>query len=140
MKISQPVKATAEVFSFVSHRVYLAGFSEGLKPAQWLALRYFAKVNPMASTLTDFAKQVGCTKGTASRTVNHLIDRNFLRSRKNKEDKRSNFLELSPEGRILLQKDPIHLLENDLSLLEPEYLHTLQKILSQILSESLTRE
>jgi len=131
------VRSTAEVLSYVSHKIYLSGFAHGLKPAQWVALRYFDKINPTASTVTDFARQIGCTKGTASRTVNHLIRRGLLRKRDNPADKRSHFLEMTDQGRAYLQRDPIQLLEADLHRLSEEDQATLQKTLAKLLTESV---
>jgi len=131
------VRSTAEVLSYVSHKIYLSGFSHGLKPAQWVALRYFSAINPTASTVTDFARQIGCTKGTASRTVNHLIRRGLLRKRDNPADKRSHFLELTESGRLHMQRDPIQLLETDLNKLNEDDRVMLQNVLVKMLSSAV---
>lgn len=131
------VRSTAEVLSYVSHKIYLSGFANGLKPAQWVALRYFSAINPTASTVTDFARQIGCTKGTASRTVNHLIRRGLLRKRDNPADKRSHFLEITDQGQANLERDPIQLLESDLHKLSEEDRVTLQNVLVRLLAESV---
>ena len=131
------VRSTAEVLSYVSHKIYLAGFSHGLKPAQWVALRYFSAINPTASTVTDFARQIGCTKGTASRTVNHLIRRGLLQKRDNPADKRSHFLEMTENGTAYLQRDPIELLEADLYKLSEEDRVTLQTALVRLLANAV---
>lgn len=131
------VRSTAEVLSYVSHKIYLSGFSHGLKPAQWVALRYFSTINPTASTVTDFARQVGCTKGTASRTVNHLIRRGLLRKRDNPADKRSHFLEMTESGRRCMERDPIQLLEADLNRLNEEDRRVLQNVLVKMVSDSV---
>jgi len=131
------VRSTAEVLSYVSHKIYLSGLSHGLKPAQWVALRYFSTINPTASTVTDFARQIGCTKGTASRTVNHLIRRGLLQKRDNPADKRSHFLEMTESGRTYMQRDPIQLLERDLNKLSEEDRVLLQNVLVKLLSNAV---
>ena len=108
-----------------------------MKPAQWVALRYFSTINPTASTVTDFARQVGCTKGTASRTVNHLIRRGLLRKRDNPVDKRSHFLEMTESGRRSMERDPIQLLEADLKKLNEEDRRVLQNVLVKMVSDSV---
>lgn len=137
MQGNNTVRSTAEVLSYVSHKIYLSGFSHGLKPAQWVALRYFSMINPTASTVTDFARQVGCTKGTASRTVNHLIRRGLLRKRDNPADKRSHFLEMTENGEAYMQRDPIQILERDLNKLSEEDRVLLQNVLVKLLSSAV---
>lgn len=131
------VRSTAEVLSYVSHKIYLSGFSHGLKPAQWVALRYFSMINPTASTVTDFARQIGCTKGTASRTVNHLIRRGLLQKRDNPADKRSHFLAMTGHGTDYMQRDPIQLLEADLHKLSEEDQVMLQNALVRLLADAV---
>ncbi len=126
-------RATAEVLSYLAHKIYLANYADGLKPSQWVALRYFHKTNPSASTLTAFADQVGCTKGTASRTVQHLIRRGYLQRTSNPKDARSSLLDLTPMGRAILEKDPIHELEILLAKLGPEDQRHLQTLLIRLM-------
>ena len=128
-----PTRATAEVLSYLAHKIYLANYADGLKPSQWVALRYFHKTNPSASTLTAFADQIGCTKGTASRTVQHLIRRGFLQRTSNPKDARSSLLDLTPLGRDILQNDPIQELENLLSKLDGDDQSQLQTLLIRLM-------
>lgn len=126
-------RATAEVLSYLAHKIYLANYADGLKPSQWVALRYFSKTNPSASTLTAFADQIGCTKGTASRTVQHLIRRGLLQKTENPKDARSSLLALTPVGSEVLEKDPIRELDIRLAMLGTEDQRVLQNLLIRLM-------
>ena len=126
-------RATPEVLSYLAHKIYLANYADGLKPSQWVALRYFSKTNPSASTLTAFADQIGCTKGTASRTVQHLIRRGLLQKTENPKDARSSLLALTPFGSSVLEKDPIRELEIRLAMLGTEDQRLLQNLLIRLM-------
>lgn len=126
-------RATAEVLSYLAHKIYLANYADGLKPSQWVALRYFSKTNPSASTLTAFADQIGCTKGTVSRTVQHLIRRGLLQKTENPKDARSSLLALTPFGSGVLEKDPIRELEIRLAMLGTEDQRLLQNLLIRLM-------
>jgi len=130
-------RATAEILSYFAHKIYLSSHSDGLKPSQWVALRYFSKTNPSASTLTAFADQIGCTKGTASRTVHHLIRRGLLKKTANPNDARSSLLGLTDEGRVLMAKDPIHDLESQLENLAGDEQRSLQELLARLMSPTM---
>lgn len=130
---SSTTRAAAEVLSYLAHKIYLANYADSLKPSQWVALRYFSKTNPSASTLTAFADQIGCTKGTASRTVQHLIRRGFLQRTENPKDARSSLLALTPAGKTVLENDPIHELEKQLSRLGADDQRLLQDLLIRLM-------
>lgn len=136
---SATTRATAEVLSYLAHKIYLANYADGLKPSQWVALRYFSKTNPSASTLTAFADQIGCTKGTASRTVQHLIRRGLLQRTDNPRDARSSLLALTTSGESVLGKDPIRELEKQLAKLGSDDQRLLQDLLIRLMKPSVPR-
>lgn len=136
MKKESDVRATAEILLYLSHKFYLASFAHGLKPAQWVAMRYFSATNPTAATITNFANQIGCTKGTASRTVNHLIRRGLLEKQNNPEDGRSHFVELNSAGWTMMENDPIKSVEGDIQNLADEDLQMLQNSLIRLMANS----
>lgn len=51
------------------------GHSEGLKPTQWEALRYFARANRFSRSPSALTAYLGMTKGTVSQTVGALEKR-----------------------------------------------------------------
>lgn len=139
MKKESEVRATAEILLYLSHKYYLASFAHGLKPAQWVAMRYFSATNPTAATITNFANQIGCTKGTASRTVNHLIRRGLLGKQNNPEDGRSHFIELNNAGWAMMENDPIKDVEVDVKNLADEDRQMLQTSLIRLMANSVRR-
>jgi len=55
------------------------GYSEGLCPAQWTALRYFSKAPDGTWTTSALARFQGFANGPVSRTVRTLIGKCLLR-------------------------------------------------------------
>ena len=84
------------------------GFSAGLNPAQWTALRYFARANRFSRTVSGFARYHGTTRGTASQTVKSLVQKGYLIRRPLARDQRSFRLELTARARRALASDPLH--------------------------------
>ena len=83
------------------------GHAEGLKPAQWEALRYLASANRFSRAPTALAAFLGSTKGTVSQTVQALERRRLVRKRPSPTDGRAVTLELTAAGKRMLEKDPI---------------------------------
>ena len=48
------------------------GYDGELSPAQWMALRYFARANPFSRTPSAFAAFQATTRGTASQAIKAL--------------------------------------------------------------------
>jgi len=125
--------AVTEILQYVSHRIYLTSFRNGLKPAQWIALRYFADVNVNAATLTAYAAQIGSTKGTASRTIGHLIRQGYLEYVVNEADRRSKLIKVTGAGQTMLDNDPLLDLDGLIRQLDQRETKTLQEVLLKIL-------
>ncbi|MBP2298824.1 MarR family winged helix-turn-helix transcriptional regulator [Azospirillum picis] len=92
----------------VSRLVYGIGFSEGLFPAQWVALRYFRDSPEAARTLTALARFQRLHMAPVSRTVSTLVDKGLLRRRPHPGFKRGWLFDLTEDGRSLLRRDPLH--------------------------------
>lgn len=84
-----------------------ACFAQGLNPAQWAALRYFADSQTIIPTVTAFARHHGTTTGTASQTVSALVRKGLLARRREPGDRRVNRLEPTAAGRSTLDQDPL---------------------------------
>ena len=54
------------------------GYTEGLTPAQWSALRYLSRANRFSRTVSAFAEFHATTRGTASQTVKCLVAQGYL--------------------------------------------------------------
>jgi len=97
----------ARLIEQVGKAAHNLGFTPGLNPAQWGALRYFETSAPDHKTVTGFANFQGTTKGTASETVSALVKKGLLVRIADKEDKRVHHLMLTQEGQALLKSDPL---------------------------------
>jgi DNA-binding MarR family transcriptional regulator len=82
------------------------GLAEGLTPAQWTVLRYFARANRFSRTPSAFAAFHGTTKGTASQTIKNLEIQGYLTRIRSQADGRSARLDLTNKGRVILANDP----------------------------------
>ncbi len=79
----------------------------GLQPVQWAALRYIDRANRFSRTAAAVTAYLGHTKGTVSQTLQALEAKGLLRKRVDGSDRRVNRLELTPQGKRLLKKDPL---------------------------------
>ncbi|SMF49787.1 DNA-binding transcriptional regulator, MarR family [Azospirillum oryzae] len=91
----------------VSRLVYGISFTEGLFPAQWVALRYFHDAPEPARTLTALARFQRIHLAPVSRTVSTLVDKGLLARRQHPGFKRGWLFDLTDEGRALLDRDPL---------------------------------
>lgn len=97
---------TAEQVVHLARLAHGAG-DTGLTPAQWTALRYFARANRLSRTPSAFSDFHATTRGTASQTVKSLIGLGFLERRANEADGRSALIEVTEAGRRQLERDPL---------------------------------
>jgi DNA-binding MarR family transcriptional regulator len=65
-------RETAELLLLVGRLVQAEGYDGELSPAQWMALRYFARANPFSRTPSAFAAFQATTRGTASQAIRAL--------------------------------------------------------------------
>lgn len=93
--------------------------ADGLTPAQWTALRYFAMANRFSRTVSGFAEFHATTRGTASQTVKSLVARGFLRRTPSERDGRSIRFDLTPAARRQLDKDPFEIIVRAAAVLPP---------------------
>lgn len=104
--LTPAVKALAELVEQVNRIVYGLGFSGGVNPAQWAALRYFSRAPEGRRTVGGLAEYQCVTAPTASETVSALVRKDYLRRQPSLTDKRSHTLQLTPNGEALLRMDP----------------------------------
>lgn len=103
-KVSE--RAIAELVAQVGRIAYGDGFTEGLTPAQWTALRYFSRANRFSRTVSAFAEFHATTRGTASQTVKSLVKNGYLTRKRSEQDRRSVRFDLTETSRALLARDP----------------------------------
>ncbi len=105
-------EAAAEILETISQISYSLGFSGGLRPTQWTALRFFANSEDRARTVGNFARYNKTSPSSASQTINALVARNLLERVQVENDRRTHRLAVTPEGHVLLRSDPLsHLVE-----------------------------
>lgn len=126
-------RATAEVIAQVLRTTSSLAFSNGLNPAQWAAIRYFAQAAPNTRSVVAFARYHRTTKGTASQTIAALLKKGLLDRQRSERDRRTASLELTEQGRILLNDDPLNELAYAVSLLEEDEHAVLVRSLDKIL-------
>ncbi len=83
-----------------------SGYSGGLTPAQWSALRYLSRANRFSRTVSAFAEFHSTTRGTASQTVKGLVALGYLSRERSPRDGRSARLDVTDNARALLARDP----------------------------------
>lgn len=112
MSVKVSPEAAAEILEKISQISYSMGFSGGLRPAQWNALRYFGKSEDSVRTVGHFARYNMTTPSSASQTINALVIRNILRRSPVAGDRRTYRVDLTESGRRLLDRDPLrHLVD-----------------------------
>ena len=77
------------------------GYSEGLYPAQWTALRFFAKAPDGSRTASSLARFQGFANGPVSRTVRTLISKGLLRKAEPQPAGRAEHLVITDNARSL---------------------------------------
>jgi DNA-binding MarR family transcriptional regulator len=94
------------------------GFSDGLNPAQWSALRYFGRANRFSRSVSAFASFPQTTRGTASQRGRALVAKGLLERRTAASDRRAACIELTETGVGLLARDPLRCVESALERLQ----------------------
>src|SRR3982074_3849605 len=82
-------RETAELLLLVGRFVQAEGYDGELSPAQWMALRYFARANPFSRTPSAFAEVQAPTRGTATQAIKALAARGYLVRQRSEADGRS---------------------------------------------------
>lgn len=129
-KIGPLTHAAADLVEHIGRRLQNLAYAEGLNPAQWTLLRFLARANPSARTLTSFARFHLTTKSTAKQTIDALHRKRLIRSAKHPVDRRVRPLELTATGSTILARDPMnHLIAALARLSEPD-LHQFARIVA----------
>lgn len=100
-------RLTAEMLIHLSRLAQADEGDHALTPAQWTALRFFARANRLSRTPSAFADFHATTRGTASQTVKSLVSAGYLEGRRDQRDGRSVRYEVTPAGRERLESDPL---------------------------------
>ncbi|MEP2989779.1 MAG: MarR family transcriptional regulator [Parasphingorhabdus sp.] len=111
---SSPRSSAIPLVERLSRIMHNAAYAEGLKPTQWEALRYIARANHFSRNPGALTSYLGTTKGTVSQTLHALERKQLIEKHASKNDRRGVQLELTAEGRKLLERDPLLTVERTL--------------------------
>ncbi len=118
--------ALADLLELVARVLHSRGYAAGLFPAQWVALRYFAR--------TPLARFQGLANGPVSRTVRTLITKGLLAKAASQPRGRAELLELTAAGQEVLAADPNRELETAIGALDPSDREVVARSLDTIIA------
>ena len=127
--------ALAESLELVARMLHSRGYAEDLFPAQWMALRYFARTPAERRTASDLARFQGLANGPVSRTVRTLIQKGLIAKAEVQPRGRAELLDLTTAGRKVLQSDPTLELEKVVGALNEDDRDALARALETILRQ-----
>lgn len=129
-----PARKTAELLLQVGRLVQAEGYDGELSPAQWMALRYFARANSFSRNPSAFAEFQATTRGTASQAIKALEANGYLVRQRSKADGRSVNLRLTSKGKKALAHDPFEALVNAVDALDANEQASMHHALHQVLT------
>jgi DNA-binding MarR family transcriptional regulator len=127
-------RETAELLVQVGRLVQAEGYDGELSPAQWMALRFFARANQFSRNPSAFAEFQATTRGTATQTIKLLEAGGYLVREPSKADRRSIRLRLTSKGKKALARDPFEVLVRAVDLLDAKERTAMRRALHQVLS------
>ncbi|HNB26494.1 MAG TPA: helix-turn-helix domain-containing protein [Alphaproteobacteria bacterium] len=131
--------AIAELIEHLSRRIQGAAYAHDLKPAQWSALRYYARADRTARTIRAFAGVHASSHSAASQIVTGLKRKRLLVSYTSKRDAREQVVELTAAGARLLRHDPLKPITRALKRMNEREQRVLLKSLRHLLDGAFHR-
>ena len=98
----------ARLFEQTARAIYDSRGPRAVHPGQWAVLRYLARASKEGRTIGGVATYLGVTHAPASRAVASLARKNYVTVKSDTEDRRVRRIELTPQGKALLEHDPVH--------------------------------
>src|SRR5512133_2559293 len=132
--MTMPARKTAELLLQVGRLVQAEGYDGELSPAQWMALRYFARANSFSRNPSAFAEFQATTRGTASQAIKALEAGGYLVRQRSKADGRSFSLRLTNKGNKALAHDPFEVLVHAVDSLDVKDRTAMHHPLDQVLT------
>lgn len=108
------VHELASLVEFVSRTVQGICWTAEMQAAQWSALRFFAHAEKQHCTVVGLAAHQGTNPGTSSRTVASLVKRGLIETIADQRDRRIKRVTVTAEGKLMLKRDPLKIVENGL--------------------------
>jgi DNA-binding MarR family transcriptional regulator len=127
-------RETAELLLLMGRLVQAESYQGDLSPAQWMALRFFARANSFSRTPSAFAEFQATTRGTASQAIKALEAGGYLVRRQSRADGRSVSLQLTKKGNKALARDPFEVLVGAVDSLDAEEQTAMHDALHRVLT------
>jgi len=127
-------RETAELLLLVGRLVQTEGYDGELSPAQWMALRFFARANSFSRTPSAFAEFQATTRGTASQAIKALEAGGYLVRQRSQADGRSVTLRLTDKGNEVIARDPFEVLVRAVGSLDAEEQAAMHDALHHVLT------
>ena len=127
-------RETAELLLLVGRLVQAEGYDGELSPAQWMALRFFARANSFSRTPSAFAEFQATTRGTASQSLKALETGGYLVRQRSEADGRSVNLRLTDKGHEAVARDPFEVLVRAVDSLDAKEQTAMHHALHQVLT------
>jgi len=127
-------RETAELLLLVGRLVQADGYDGELSPAQWMALRFFARANSFSRTPSAFAEFQATTRGTASQAIKALEAGGYLVRQRSQADGRSVTLRLTDKGHQVVARDPFEVLVRAVDTLNAQEQTAMRDALHQVLT------
>ncbi len=138
-----PARETAELLVQVGRLVQAEGYDGELSPAQWMALRFFARANQFSRNPSAFAEFQATSRGTATQTIKSLDAGGYLVRQPSKADRRSVSLRLTSTGKEALARDPFEVLVHAVDSLDAKEQtamhHALHRVLTTVAASGAHR-
>jgi DNA-binding MarR family transcriptional regulator len=127
-------RETAELLLLVGRLVQADGYEGELSPAQWMALRFFARANSFSRTPSAFAEFQATTRGTASQAIKALEAGGYLVRQRSQADGRSVTLRLTDKGHEVVARDPFEVLVRAVDSLKAQQQTAMRDALHHVLT------
>jgi DNA-binding MarR family transcriptional regulator len=114
--------AAARLIENLGRTLHSNGHSDGMFPAQWAALRYFALAKSPHDTAMSLANYQGLAFGSVARTVRTMIDKGYLKKDGSAGRGRAERIAVTDSGHALLKRDPLRAVALALESLTSEQL------------------
>jgi len=124
----------AELLLLAGRLVQTEGYDGELSPAQWMALRFFARANSFSRTPSAFAEFQATTRGTASQAIKALEAGGYLARLRSRADGRSVTLRLTIKGHKAIARDPFEVLVRAVGSLNAQVQSAMHDALHQVLT------
>ena len=127
-------RETAELLLLMGRLVQAEGYRGELSPAQWMALRFFARANQFSRNPSAFAEFQATTRGTASQVIKVLEAGGYLIRQRSAADGRSVGLRLTDKGKEAIARDPFEALVRAVDSLDLKERTAMRQALHQLLT------